>query len=128
MRTPIQYALTYPDRAEGIARRLDLTRPFSLRFEPPDFERFPALRLAFDVAKRGGTLGAVLNAANEAAGDAFTAGKICFGEISRAVEFTIGRHSVQDNPSLDDVLDADRWARETVRERVGDAVSRAVAR
>jgi 1-deoxy-D-xylulose-5-phosphate reductoisomerase len=127
MRTPIQYALTYPDRAEGIARRLDLTRAFSLRFEPPDFGRFPALRLAFDVARRGGTLGAVLNAANETAVEAFTAGKICFGEISRAVEFTIGRHSVQDNPSLDDLLEADRWARQAVRERIGEAVARTAA-
>src|SRR3954454_9348894 len=85
MRTPIQYALTYPDRAEGVSKRLDLTRAFSLRFEPPDFERFPALRLAFDVVRRGGKLGELLNAANEAAVEAFTAGKLAFGEISRSV-------------------------------------------
>src|SRR5205085_10519704 len=57
MRTPIQYALTYPERVAGISRRLDLTQAFSLRFEPPDFERFPALRLAVDGARKGGTAG-----------------------------------------------------------------------
>src|SRR5205823_149529 len=110
MKTPIQYALTYPERVEGISRRLDLTQAFSMRFEPPDFERFPALRLAYDVVRRGGTLGAVLNAANEAAVEAFVSGKIAFGEISRLVEFTMDRHTVQSAPSLDDLLEADRWA------------------
>lgn len=111
MRTPIQYALTYPERAEGIGRRLELDKAFSLHFEPPDFERFPALRLAYDVAERGGTLGAVLNAANEAAVAAFCAGRIAFGEISRVVELTIEAHDLQTQPSLDDLLEADRWAR-----------------
>jgi 1-deoxy-D-xylulose-5-phosphate reductoisomerase len=60
MRTPIQYAFTYPEREEGISRRLDLKTAFKLHFEPPDIDRFPALRLAFDVARGGGTLGAVL--------------------------------------------------------------------
>jgi 1-deoxy-D-xylulose-5-phosphate reductoisomerase len=115
MRTPIQYALTYPERAQGISRRLDLGKAFSLNFEPPDFERFPALRLAYDVAKRGGTLGAVLNAANEAAVEAFVSGNISFGEISRLVGLTISAHRVQPNPSLDDLLGADRWGRENVR-------------
>lgn len=111
MRTPIQYALTYPGRADGVSRRLDLTQAFSLHFEPPDFDRFPALRLAYDVAKGGGTLGAVLNAANETAVDAFIRGAIGFGEISRLVELTIDSHSVQSSPSLDDLFEADRWAR-----------------
>ncbi len=115
MRTPIQYALTYPDRAEGISRRLDLTKPFALHFEPPDFDRFPALRFAYDVARRGGTLGAVLNAANEVAVEAFIAAKASFGEISRLVETTIAAHRLQTSPSLDDLLEADRWAREKVR-------------
>jgi 1-deoxy-D-xylulose-5-phosphate reductoisomerase len=113
MRTPIQYALTYPERADGISRRLDLKQAFSLNFQPPDFERFPALRLAYDVATRGGTLGAVLNAANEAAVAAFPSGKIRFGEISRVVELTIQEHELQPAPGLDDLLEADRWARNT---------------
>jgi len=117
MRTPIQYALTYPERRNGRARLLDITNRFALHFEPPDPARFPALRLAYDVARLGGTAGAVLNAANEAAVAAFSAGEIPFGQISRLVELTIDRHRVglQQNPSLSDLLDADQWARETVR-------------
>jgi 1-deoxy-D-xylulose-5-phosphate reductoisomerase len=113
MRTPIQYALTYPERAAGISRRLDLNRTFSLNFHPPDETRFPALRLARDVARRGGTLGAVLNAANEAAVVAFSSGNVPFGAIWRAVEHTIRTHRLQAQPSLDDLLQADRWARAT---------------
>jgi 1-deoxy-D-xylulose-5-phosphate reductoisomerase len=111
MKTPIQYALTFPDRREGIGRRFDWQRALDLHFEPPDFERFPALKLAYDVARRGGTLGAVLNAANEVAVEAFTSGKIGFGEISRVVELTISRHRLQPGTSMDDLVEADRWAR-----------------
>lgn len=115
MRTPIQYALTYPHRAQGCSKRLDITGAFKLHFEPPDFDRFPALRIAYDVARRGGTLGAVMNAANEAAVAAFASGNIPFGEISRLVELTIARHRLQPSPTLDDLLEADRWARQTVQ-------------
>jgi len=125
MRTPIQYALTYPERANGNSRRLDLTKAFKLTFEPPDFDRFPALRIAYDVATRGGTLGAVMNAANEAAVEAFVAGKINFGEISRLVELTIADHRLQAQPTLDDLLEADRWARAQVRSQV---IARGTAR
>jgi 1-deoxy-D-xylulose-5-phosphate reductoisomerase len=111
MRTPIQYAITYPDRLPGIGRTMDWGQRVALTFEPPDLDRFPALRVAYEVAKMGGTCGAVMNAANEAAVEAFTAGKIAFGEISRVVELTIRRHRVQSSPSLDDLLQADRWAR-----------------
>lgn len=124
MRTPIQYALTYPERAEGIGRKLDLSRPFALHFEPPDPERFSALRLAYDVARTGGTAGAVLNAANEAAVSAFLAGAIPFGEISRLVELTIARHQAEgvvQDPSLQDLLAADQWARETVGGSLADS-------
>lgn len=113
MRTPIQYALTYPERLNGNSPRLDLTRAFGLNFHPPDPDRFPALRLARDVAKHGGTLGAVLNAAKETAVDAFTSGKISFGQIARTVEQTIDAHPLQQNPSLDDLMEADQWARRT---------------
>ncbi|HEY8667076.1 MAG TPA: 1-deoxy-D-xylulose-5-phosphate reductoisomerase [Tepidisphaeraceae bacterium] len=111
MRTPIQYALTYPERVEGISRRMDWSETFAMNFQPPDMNRFPALRLAYDVARRGGTLGAVLNAANEAAVAAFIGGIMPFGEISRVVELTIREHKLQLHPSLDDLLQADRWAR-----------------
>ena len=122
MRTPIQYAFTYPERRVGQGQRLSTTERFALHFEPPDPARFPALRLAYDVARMGGTAGAVLNAANEAAVAAFAAGEIPFGEISRLVELTIDCHrlKLQQNPSLSDLLEADRWARETVRASIGE--------
>ncbi len=114
MRTPIQYAFTYPHRLAGSTPLLDLKQAFKLHFEPPDFDRFPALRIAYDVAARGGTLGAVMNAAKEAAVEAFCGGKISFGGISRAVELTIDAHRLQTHPTLDDLLGADRWARQHV--------------
>jgi 1-deoxy-D-xylulose-5-phosphate reductoisomerase len=120
MRTPIQYALTYPDRLPSNSRKLDLSKPMSLNFHPPDPERFPALEIARDVARRGGTLGAVMNAANEAAVSSFTSGKIPFGMISRAVSHTIARHTVQASPSLDDLMEADRWARKTAQAYIHD--------
>jgi len=123
MRTPIQYALTYPERLDGPSRRFDWSKAFRLHLEPPDDERFPALRLAYDVARMGGTAGAVLNAANEAAVAAFTSGNVAFGEISRVVELTIRSHRVEPQPTLDDLLEADRWARGTaeslIREQTG---------
>jgi 1-deoxy-D-xylulose-5-phosphate reductoisomerase len=114
MRTPIQYALTYPQRLEGVSRRMDWHTAFSLNFQPPDFDRFPALRIAYEVARAGGTMGAVMNAANESAVSAFASGKISFVEISRLVESTIRAHRLQPSPSLDDLLKADRWARRQV--------------
>jgi 1-deoxy-D-xylulose-5-phosphate reductoisomerase len=112
MKTPIQYALTYPERADGCSKRMDWSTAFALHFEPPDFERFPALRLAETVARAGGTMGAVLNAANEVAVAAFEAGNIRFGDICSTVEHTIAAHRLQSQPTLDDLLEADRWARE----------------
>ena len=114
MRTPIQYALTYPERRDGVSRTMDWSRAFDLHFEPPDISRFPALKMAYDVVRLGGTLGAVFNAANEAAVAAFVAGKIRFGEITRLVERAIHTHPVQRDPSLEDLQEADRWARDTV--------------
>ena len=119
MRTPIQYALTYPERVEGISRRMDWSKAMGLHFEPPDFERFGALRLAYEAARAGGTMGAVLNGANEAAVGAFMAGRIRFVEISRLVESTMEVHRVQRSPSLDDLFEADRWARERVELLIG---------
>jgi len=127
MKTPIQYALTYPNRRNGISRRLDLSEAFSLHFEPPDPEKFPALRLAYDVAEMGGTAGAVMNAANEVAVSAFLAGNIAFGEIWRVVGGTISRHRLQPQPSLDDLLEADRWARQTATEAIKEIRQQASA-
>lgn len=121
MKTPIQYALTHPQRLNGISRRLDITEAFSLNFEPPDEEKFPALRLAYDVAEMGGTAGAVLNAANEVAVEAFLADKISFGRISAVVADTISSHRLQKRPTLDDLLEADRWARQAAEKLVVDS-------
>jgi 1-deoxy-D-xylulose-5-phosphate reductoisomerase len=117
MRTPIQFALTYPERAQGISRTLDLTQKFSLNFQPPDPERFPALRIAYEVAGRRGTMGAVMNAAKEAAVDAFIAGRLPFGMISRVVELTIDAHAFCAEPTLEELFEADRWAR-TAAEKI----------
>lgn len=114
MRTPIQYALTCPDRLPGVGRRLDLSRACSLTFEPPDMQRFPALRLGYECARRRGTTGAVLNAANEAAVTAFTTGKIAFGRIAELVEAALERHRFEPEPTMDDLLEADQWARDAV--------------
>jgi 1-deoxy-D-xylulose-5-phosphate reductoisomerase len=123
MRTPIQYALTYPHRSPGISRRLDLTKAFELHFEPPDLDRFPALRVAYDVAGKGGTAGAVLNAANEVAVAAFMSGNLPFGGICEVVADTIARHRLQGEPSLDDLLQADRSARSTAQSLIADRQS-----
>ncbi len=111
MRTPIQYALTYPDRADGCARKLDLHKAFSMTFQPPDIQRFPAIGVAYEVARKGGTAGAVLNGANEAAVSAFMKGRIRFGQIARVVCDTIAAHQVRQSPTLEYLIEADRWAR-----------------
>jgi 1-deoxy-D-xylulose-5-phosphate reductoisomerase len=114
MRLPIQYALDFPERRQGPAPRLDLSRAFQLDFEPPDEERFPALRLGHEVAERGGTAGAVLNAANEAAVSQFLAGNLRFTEIVPACRAVLENHHFEPNPSLDQLLRIDAWAREEV--------------
>jgi 1-deoxy-D-xylulose-5-phosphate reductoisomerase len=94
---------------------MDWTSGFSLNFQPPDFARFPALKLAYLVAEAGGTAGAVLNAANEVAVSAFLEEKITFDAICRVVELTIDRHHVQRHPTLDDLMQADLWARQAAQ-------------
>jgi 1-deoxy-D-xylulose-5-phosphate reductoisomerase len=114
MKLPIQYALTWPERCEGVAARLDWSRAMELRFEPPDFERFGALRLGLDAAAAGGTAGAVLNGANEAAVAAFLDGRLGFREIVPACRSVLQNHNFDPEPSLEQVLEADRWARQEV--------------
>jgi len=119
MKLPIQYALTWPERREGVAERLDWGRSMRLDFEPPDFERFSALKLGLDVARAGGTAGAVLNAANETAVAAFLAGKLHFRGIVPACRHVLEHHDFEPDPSLDRLLAADRWAREEAERWVG---------
>ena len=111
MRLPIQYALTYPQRLPTGLKVLDLSELGQLNFSKPDFKKFPALGLALQVAKTGGSAPCVLNAANEEAVDAFLQGKIRFTAIYHVVEKVLTRHKIIQQPSLDDVFSIDQWAR-----------------
>lgn len=111
MRLPIQYALTYPDRLECPCAKMDWTKPQSLEWEPVDFDRYPALKLGLEVASRGGTCGAVLNAANEAAVDRFLSGQIRFTDIVEATRLVLNQHNFSPNPTLEELMRQDRWAR-----------------
>jgi 1-deoxy-D-xylulose-5-phosphate reductoisomerase len=114
MALPIQYALTWPERRESIGQRLNLADVCQLNFYKPDHEKFPALRLAYEVAARGGTCGAVFNAANERAVEFFLDGKIKFGEITELVEKVLTNHDWISKPGLEELLQADQWARNEV--------------
>jgi len=114
MKLPIQYALTYPERSEGVAEKLDWSRAMHLEFEPPDFERFGALGLGLEVARSGGTSGAVLNGANEAAVARFLDGNLRFHQIVPACRAVLEHHNFDPNPTLEQLLQADRWARQEV--------------
>lgn len=114
MRLPIQYALEYPHRLPGVAERLDWRRSFSLDFHPAEQGQFPALDLGHEVARAGGSAGAVLNAANEAAVGAFLDGELHFTEIVPACRSILEAHSFEANPSFSQLVQFDRWAREEV--------------
>jgi len=114
MKLPIQYALTWPRRREGVATRMDWHRAMDLHFEPPDLERFDALRLGLEAAAAGGTAGAVLSGANEAAVAQFLAGRLAFHQIVPVCRSVLEQHHFDPNPSLEQALEADRWARQEV--------------
>jgi 1-deoxy-D-xylulose-5-phosphate reductoisomerase len=114
MKLPIQYALCYPERFPGPAPRLDLARTMNLEFEPPDVNRFPAVALGREAAQAGGTCGAVLNAANEAAVGRFLDGSLPFAAIVPACKHILERHTFEAHPSLERLLALDAWAREEV--------------
>jgi len=116
MRTPIQYALTYPHRRPCPAPPLDLCAARSLTLIAPDVEKFPALKLGHDVARMGGAAGAVLNGANEAAVGLFRQGRIRFGDIARLTWRVLDAHPRNDRPTLEELIAADRWARNEVTE------------
>lgn len=116
MRTPIQYALTYPQRRNGLSQPLDWAKIRSLNFETPDTDRFPALRLGFEAVRRGGSAGAVLNAANEASVAAFRGGKIRFGRIAQLNEEVFRRHVPLASPTLVQLTQCDAWARQEVNQ------------
>lgn len=112
MRMAIQYALTYPERLDGGLPALDIANVGALTFREPDEKRFSCLSLARTAACRGGTMPAVLNAANEVAVQQFLSGIITFSGIYRLVEKVMAEHSVVDCPDLDEIIEADRWARQ----------------
>lgn len=113
MRLPIQLALTYPGRASNEFSRLDLLKTGPLTFEEPDFNTFPCLRLAFEALQEGGTMPAVLNGANEIAVELFLKEKIRFASIPGIIEGVMQKHVKHSAPTLDDIIEGDRWARET---------------
>jgi len=115
MRIPIQYALTYPDRAANNFSRLNLLDVGNLTFEKPDFEKFPCLNLAFEAIEIGGTMPVVLNAANEEAVRLFLNKDISFIDIPKIIAKVMKRHEVNLYPSLSDIIDIDLWARKNVK-------------
>ncbi|MBS3916328.1 MAG: 1-deoxy-D-xylulose-5-phosphate reductoisomerase [Sulfuritalea sp.] len=118
MRTPIAYALAYPERIEAGVAPLDLCRIGKLDFERPDFDRFPCLRLAYEALGSGGNAPAVLNAANEIAVEAFLAGNLAFTRIPAVIEQTLAFVARRDVDSLEDVLAADAAGREAAQHLV----------
>jgi 1-deoxy-D-xylulose-5-phosphate reductoisomerase len=114
MRLPIQYALSYPERWDNDSMpRLDLIRTAHLDFQVPDTTRFPCLKLAIEAGKKGGTFPAVLCAADEVVVELFLQSQIKFTDIAKIVGNVLAAHIPVWKPSLDDIIDAHRWARET---------------
>jgi 1-deoxy-D-xylulose-5-phosphate reductoisomerase len=115
MRIPIAYALSYPDRLSRPEAGLDLMNTGPLEFFAPDEDKFPNLRLAYDAGRRGGTGPAVLNGANEVVVAAFLDRQIRFMEMPLVIKEVLARHVLTERPSLDHILEADRWAREEAK-------------
>lgn len=116
MKHAIQYALTYPSRKENCLEPLDFTKVTNLTFEQPDLEKFPCLALAYRALRAGGTLPAVLNAANEVSVQAFLDGKIRLSEIANINESVMNLHQNESANSLETILSADKWARENAEQ------------
>ena len=115
MKLPIQYALTFPERLKGRLKNLDFTNMDSLNFFQPDIQKYPCFSLALAAAKIGGTVPAVLNAADEIAVGAFLNHKIDFIKIPDIIEKVLIRHKYIEKPTLDNIFQADKWAREETR-------------
>lgn len=115
MKLPIQFALTYPERVAMNGARVSFPRLERMTFFEPDQKRFPLLGLAYEALRRGGTAPAVLNAANEIAVAAFLDRSIPFDRIPEIVRSTLDRHTPRPHPDLGDLIEADRWARDTAR-------------
>jgi 1-deoxy-D-xylulose-5-phosphate reductoisomerase len=118
MRIPIQYALFYPERLATNNQSLNLTQIKTLSFFEPDQKKFPGLEICYQALEMGGTAPAVLSASNEIAVKAFLEEKISFADICEIVKKTLKKHEVVENPNLDDILNADRWAREEANRQI----------
>ena len=112
MRIPIAYALAYPHRLKGQWEPLEMTRHRELNFLPVEKKRFPALGLAYAAIHEGGTMPAVLNAANEVVVAAFLERKIGFREMHRVIDKTMQGHKTRRPREVDEIIEVDRWARE----------------
>lgn len=120
MKVPIQYAFTYPNRKNSRLQSLNLAKTGELTFFKAEPEKFPALRLGFEAARLGGTMGTVMNAANEVAVQAFLDGQIKFTDITTLIENVMNKHSSSasgENPTLEETMAVDKWARHEARER-----------
>lgn len=118
MRAPISYALSYPDRLPSGVDKLELDKIGTLTFEKPDYEKFPALRLAYDALEAGGTMPAIMNAANEVAVAAFLDGKVKFLDIPRLVGTAMNEHAPTSYTSVEEIIAADKRARELTTEAI----------
>ncbi|MFA5316284.1 MAG: 1-deoxy-D-xylulose-5-phosphate reductoisomerase [Dehalococcoidales bacterium] len=115
MRLPITYAFSYPGRVKSVLPALDFIKLGKFTFSPPDFRKFPCLRMAYDAAKKGGSDPVVLNAANEEAVMAFLGKKIRFTKIPAIIEKVLSSHKTAKEPSLNEILEIDAWARQQAR-------------
>ena len=118
MRLPIQYALTYPERVKSDFPRLDFYELARLTFEKPDLDTFRGLKLAFEAGKIGGTMPCIMNGANEVAVEAFLKGQAGFLQIYDLIENAMDKANVEYNPSLEQLLAADQWARTITRQKL----------
>ncbi len=112
MRTPIQYALTYPSRDTSPVKGVMFSKLKALHFDMPDFKKFPCLRLAYEAAQHRGTYPCVLNASNEVVVEEFLKSRLRFPDIPKIIECILGLHKNIKNPKLEDILEVDKWAKE----------------
>jgi 1-deoxy-D-xylulose-5-phosphate reductoisomerase len=119
MKGPIAYALSYPERLSNVSPALDLAQVGTLTFEDPDLDRFPCLAYAFDALKAGGSMPAVLSAANEVAVKYFLEEKIGYVDIARVIRTTMNAHTPSRIKTVEDALKADLWARQEAEKVIG---------
>jgi 1-deoxy-D-xylulose-5-phosphate reductoisomerase len=123
MKIPIAYALTYPERIINDLPSLNLAKTGTLEFFKPDIKKFPCLGIAYAAGLCGGTAPAVLNAADEVAVSAFMENKIRFIDLPEIIEKILARHDSIKDPSLDDILQADLWARKETKKIIGRIIT-----